>query len=266
MPNVDDAAEVDPRAGETGGLYASAAARSVQRRKQAAVGAVGLLAMLGAGIFVVDQVRGGHDQTAVDTGALAPFEADPVTTPSPTPIASRAPSTGASARPGKMPRLQPAAASARYSRSAPASPTTATGQPSAAAEETVPATGAGPPVHRPLSPPSRATVAAAGIKVVETGSLKEEGRTMRIVSARQDLTGQRELSWVADDREAVGDAWCTQTVRLSSDVEPAKHPTLLVCWRTSAEKSVYTVAVDLSGHPSKKDSVAIIDRVWSELT
>jgi hypothetical protein len=38
-----------------------------------------------------------------------------------------------------------------------------------------------------------------------------------------------------------------------------------VCWRTSTAKSVYTVTVDLGGHPSKQDSVAALAKRWNAM-
>jgi hypothetical protein len=40
---------------------------------------------------------------------------------------------------------------------------------------------------------------------------------------------------------------------------------MLVCWRTSARRSVVTVAVAEQGRPSSGDSVAVIQREWARL-
>ncbi|WP_250007120.1 hypothetical protein [Actinoplanes sp. M2I2] len=84
---------------------------------------------------------------------------------------------------------------------------------------------------------------------------------IRVVSADQDLTGQRELGWVADRGVPVGTSRCSQTFRLSRDEPARKRPTLLVCWRVSADRSVFTVAT--GAEPSKRGSVALIDKVWA---
>jgi hypothetical protein len=86
-----------------------------------------------------------------------------------------------------------------------------------------------------------------------------------VVSALGDLSGHRELAWVADGGTPVGKARCSNTIQLSGDAEAAKKPNLLVCWRTSEKKSVYTVAVDLDGDPSERKSVAAINREWRSL-
>jgi hypothetical protein len=116
----------------------------------------------------------------------------------------------------------------------------------------------GPGVLRPL--PS-----ASAPGDVTTTTSEQDGGTLKVVSARADLTGYRELGWVADPGEEVGSARCSDTIRLSVDAKPVKHPTLLICWRTSARKSVYTLAVKPKGKPSPKDSAAAIDRQWNRL-
>jgi len=119
------------------------------------------------------------------------------------------------------------------------------------------------PITRPL--PQSTGELAGEVTVTTSGSVQRDGRTMRLISARADLTGQRELAWVADGGEPVGKARCSQTFRLASNVEPARKPNLLICWRTSATKSVYTVMVDLDGDPSERTSTAAIDAEWRKL-
>ena len=118
----------------------------------------------------------------------------------------------------------------------------------------------GLPKQAPASP-----TAAATPTVTESGSITKDRRTLRIVTLKGDLTGQRELAWAADEGRVVGSSRCTQNFRLNPN-DPAKvRPTMLLCWRISKTKSVYTVAVDLAGKPSEKDSVATIDKAWSSL-
>jgi hypothetical protein len=117
------------------------------------------------------------------------------------------------------------------------------------------------PITHPLAPPT----APSAIGDLTVTSRQRGDRTLRIVSARGDLSGQRELSWVADKGRRQGSARCSQTIRLSPDVAPERRPTLLLCWRTSAKRSVYTVMVDLHGRPSVRQSVAAIDTAWAKL-
>nr|WP_221377754.1 hypothetical protein [Actinoplanes polyasparticus] len=108
------------------------------------------------------------------------------------------------------------------------------------------------------------SAAAAGAKVRSTGSVKA-GRTMRIITAKGDLTGQRELGWVAGGIAKIGAVSCSQTFQLANEDKPAKKPTLLVCWRTSAAKSVATVSVNAKGRPSQSESVSVVNREWGKL-
>ncbi len=120
---------------------------------------------------------------------------------------------------------------------------------------------------KPADPGITTTVDVAGVTatVTDSGSMPAEHHTMRVVSARANLAGQRELAWAADAGHRVGDAWCTQNFRFNPS-EPARvRPTLLLCWHTSPTKTVYTVAVDVDHRPSEKASVALIDQVWAAL-
>jgi hypothetical protein len=99
--------------------------------------------------------------------------------------------------------------------------------------------------------------------VVQTGS-NQEGHTLKVASAPLDLTGYRELAWVRGG-ERHGAATCTQKITVSPDVPPKVKPTLLICWRTSAKKSAYTVAVDFQGHPSATESVAALTKAWAAI-
>ncbi|GAA0730093.1 hypothetical protein Drose_33400 [Dactylosporangium roseum] len=107
--------------------------------------------------------------------------------------------------------------------------------------------------------------AEPAISIRNTGSLQTDRATLRVVSGRTDLTGQRELGWVAGQGEPFGSARCTQELRLVPGGPVVTKPELLICWRTSPVKSVYTVAVSLDGHPSREISVAAIDEAWDEL-
>jgi hypothetical protein len=122
-----------------------------------------------------------------------------------------------------------------------------------------------PAPDRTLRAPALAPAPAVSVTVTNSGSIAEEHHTLRVVSARADLSGQRELAWVADSGRPVGTARCTQNFQFSPDSPAAVRPTMLLCWRTSANKSVYTVAVDLDHPPSEQAAVATIDRVWSDL-
>ena len=88
---------------------------------------------------------------------------------------------------------------------------------------------------------------------------------MRIVTARADLTGQREMVLAADAGHAVGDISCTQNFRFSQDIPPKIRPTMLLCWRMSAQRSVYIITINTKGKPSQRETVAAINREWAKL-
>lgn len=100
--------------------------------------------------------------------------------------------------------------------------------------------------------------------VVERNEKVQNG-SLRIITARSDLTGQRALLWAADKGKRYGTASCTQNFKFSNNEKPSVRPTLLLCWRTSATRSVATALVDYSGHPSISKSLGIIDREWAKL-
>jgi hypothetical protein len=110
-----------------------------------------------------------------------------------------------------------------------------------------------------------ATAGSTPVTIVTIGSLPVNHRSFRIVSGRTDLSAFRELAWRADAGQAVGDARCTQTFRFNASMPPGERPTTLLCWRTSATRSAYTLAVDLDKRPSSTESVALLDRAWNGL-
>ena len=220
----------------------------INARRKAVVGFVGL-AVLGGGAYVVTD-RLADDKPAVtgETGALAPV----------TPATS---STSTSAE--ASPSVTPATSSAVPTKSPSPSPSAAksTSDRVKAAREA--AAKHGVKVQRPL--PNNAvdpTITAADLTVTQSVNGRQ---SMRVVSARKNLAGYRELGWVADGGEPAGDARCSQTFRFSATMKPAEKPALLVCWRTSATRSVYTVTTDPGEHPSKQASVAAIDKQWNRL-
>jgi hypothetical protein len=206
------------------GSYDPDAARRSRRQKQAAVGAVGLAAVLGGGAFLVTEA------VTRDSGAPPPEALAPRPT---------ATSVGISATPSKTAASRPPAVSVSRTPSPSASARTKTAAERVAAARSAAAKD-GVKVQRPLP---------AGTPA----------------GAVQDLTGYRELSWVADGGDPVGSARCSQTFRFASNAKPAHKPNLLVCWRTSAAKSVYTVMVDMDGRPSKQDSVAALSKRWTAM-
>ncbi|MBG0560167.1 hypothetical protein [Actinoplanes aureus] len=119
-------------------------------------------------------------------------------------------------------------------------------------------------IKRGMQPRPEASV--DDLQITNSGNIKKDRSTMRVVSARGDLTGQRELAWVAGKGEPVGNGVsCTQRIRLQNNKKAGVRENLLLCWRLSAERSVYTVAVDLDGNPSRRKSVAAILKRWKTM-
>lgn len=229
--------------------FTSAVARRNRRRKQTVAAVAGLAVVLGGGAYLLTDHLTGDDQVVKDTGALAPL----------------APSAPATSAPSVSSSSAAASPSKSTGRSAPA--TTTTPRPKTTAERIAAARAAAAKatnqVRRPL-PPNGNVAVSEKVSVTNTGNLKKDGATLRVVSARADLTGVRELAWAADDGVPVGDARCTQNFHFSN-APAAEKPTLLLCWRTSPSKSVYTIAVTLKGRPSTETSVAAIDKQWDKL-
>ena len=119
--------------------------------------------------------------------------------------------------------------------------------------------------HAPHAAPVEAD-ASYSLTVTDLGSMPKDHHTLRIVSARGNLTGQRELKWAADTGHAVGAARCTKNFRIGNQPSASVKPTMLLCWRLSPSRSVYTVAVDVDHPPSEQASVSKINEVWAQLS
>jgi hypothetical protein len=119
------------------------------------------------------------------------------------------------------------------------------------------------PSRDPATASTMRTVGGLDVRTSTYGRLNTTRRTLRVVSAPGDLTGKLELAWASDGGRAVGDGHCTQTFRFSPSLPVGQRPTMMLCWRTSPRRSVYTLLVDLAQTPSAQASVAVIDRVWA---
>lgn len=247
----------DSRPGDEGGYDAATDHRRKQRRRRAAVGVAGLAALLGAGAYLVTtQVADRNASTRTrDAGALAPMVAP----------ATRAPSGAASAAASGDPAAQPDAivpnkgAVKRSTSPSPSKTMTVEEQIKAAREA---AAEDGYSVKRPVTP-------APGVKLasglVDARDEPRKNGNLHVVSARYDLSGQRELLWAADKGKKVGEITCTQNFKFSNNLKPRVRPNMLMCWRTSAKKSVVTVLIDRGGKPSTVESAEVIESEWAKL-
>ncbi|MBL7254311.1 hypothetical protein [Paractinoplanes lichenicola] len=222
--------------------------RNVLRDKRVMIGAAGLALAALAGVAVATNQP---DDAAENTAAQAP---PPATTPAAT-------QSGPVAGPVAGPVTGPVAGVAPTSTTS-AKPKTVLER---AAEARTANERMGTTVRRPLPVDGRVTDAPQDLRVVNIGSLRETGKSLRVVTARADLTGRQELRFVADEGKPVGKARCSQNVQTSEDVPARIRPTLLFCWRTSATKSAFTVAVVLKGKPSATESVAKLNEAYNKL-
>lgn len=212
------------------GVYRSLAReRRNQRRKQLGVGLAGLAAIAGAGAFAVQS-------ELID---LAPPADEPplvIAQPPPSPPPSAKASTSASRARGLAP-----ATPWRVVRSGVRQRTS--------------------PTPSPPPPPS---VAAAAAPITELTETTASG-AIRVTTAGFDLTGRAELTVAGDRGWPVDKARCTRNIRSTPAGDPRVVPSMLVCWRTSAQRSVVTIAVAERGRPSSAESVAVLEREWARL-
>ncbi|BCY13907.1 hypothetical protein L3i22_089950 [Actinoplanes sp. L3-i22] len=217
-----------------GSVYASAAAtapRRSLRRKQAVAGVTGALALLAGTYFLTTKLMETSQDTLPEPAALAPL------TTAATPGID---GTGISAVPGNLeaPRTTHPAQAAKRAPS---------------------------PTPSDLTPQAEMpSETAAGLVTRRVETIKNG--TVRISSARFDLTGQSDLLYAADQGDAAGDGvYCTNRVRFGADEPVAEKAGLLLCWRTSDLRSVVTMAVAVQGTPDPRDCVGIIEQEWAAL-
>jgi hypothetical protein len=226
--------------------------RPAGRRIQIALGGTAVAAALGVGAFLVTDHLTRNQSSTTDVGALAP---------APT-AASPAATAKAESRPtGKPSASKPAPASAGRSASASAPPIS-----DAVRKRIMEAREQGEKhgvkITRPLTEEA-GMAPVVDLQRTTTGSLAKG--IVRLVTARSDLTGQQELGWVAGGVIDHGDDKCTQTFRLSNEPAARKKPTLLLCWRTSAAKSVVAAIVDPKGKPSTAKALKAVDDKWDSM-
>lgn len=86
-------------------------------------------------------------------------------------------------------------------------------------------------------------------------------RTVRIVATRTDLTGKLELAWRADAGHLVGKVSCTNNVTISERTKV--RPTVMLCWRTTATFSAYSLIIDpKSKGVADTDGAKAVEAVW----
>ncbi|MCM4083776.1 hypothetical protein [Paractinoplanes hotanensis] len=207
--------------------------KRIQRRKQLGVAVAGLAVFGAAGLFAVQAVDLVENTAALELPVAGRSSSLPSASSTGSPSESRTSAAAPAPVPGKATR-----AAVRQE----ASPT---------------------PAPTPTPSPSASRTAAAAL--VNRHDEDAAGGTIRVTSARFDLTGEPELALVGDKGWRVGRARCTRTVRNSPGDRPRAAPSTMVCWRVSPERSVITVAVTGQGRPSSRESVAALVREWARL-
>ncbi|GIF03679.1 hypothetical protein [Actinoplanes siamensis] len=245
--------EEQPDRTPEGNVYTSAAAAAPRRRglrrKRAALGVAGAVLVLAGGYLLTTVLMDDRQETRPEPAVLAPLTT--VATP-------RMDGTGLSAVPGDLRAsrtTRPAQAARRSPTPTPAEPAPTRLAPSARPATTPPET-----ARTSATPEQQAPVPVTRrVEPVRNG-------TVRVSSARADLTGRGDLLLAADPGNAAGNGVrCTSEVRFSTDEPAAYRPDLLLCWRTSDRRSVVTMAVATRGTPDPGDSVDLIAREWATL-
>lgn len=241
---------------QDGGVYRSDR-RRVQRRKKIAVGLAGLGAILAGGGYAVSAWQTARESTVIgDLGAFAPHT-PPVREPPGTATTTAAPRPSAAPAPTSRPASTRLSGARRSSRPSP------TPSPSRMPDEEVASALLSRLLAAPRSTPS-GVASAAGGTIVVTNEPGPDGSAIRILSARYDLTARGTLLWAADSGQVVGDARCTQNVRVGGGTAETR-PGLLLCWRVSAAKSVVTIATSRTGSPVAATSARVLHRAWEQL-
>jgi hypothetical protein len=225
-------------------------------RRQLAIGTVGLAAVLGGGAYLLTPqlVDRQHNVAAPDSVRLAPVTPAQATAES-VPFVS----SGGSASPSTS---VPASASGSLAES----PSPSRSPDSAAVRRQIDqaraaAAKAGHPLQRQLITKGELP-ASAGLT---TRMERTANGTLRITSAKGDLTGREDQVLAADDGTPVGDVRCTQNFHFANNATPRKIATMMLCWRTSATRSVLTLGVTRQGPPSPSMYTPVIDREWAKL-
>ncbi|HWS32321.1 MAG TPA: hypothetical protein VN408_06215 [Actinoplanes sp.] len=229
----------DERPEFSSGLYVSSASvapqRSARRRKQALVAVAGAAAVLAGAGFLVTELMNERQAGLPEPAALAPMTAPATTEPvpeNPVTAPTRTPKTTRQAAPVQVSPVPPP-------------------PPASFAED---------PGMEPGDVPMYAQPLLADQQIQERTESLESG-TIRIVSARRDLTPER-LTLISRDegRTAGRGVRCTTEIRFGTGMPPADSG-VLVCWRTSEGRSVITIGQGVDA----AESVAVISREWLTL-
>jgi hypothetical protein len=231
-----------------GGLYTSASATgpddSARHRRRLVAGVTGAAAVLTGAGFLVTQLMNEQQPTLPEPAALAPQTtlATAGPTPEETAPVTRTPGITRHAAPVERSPAASAEASPAVSRPATVNPDSAEARASAAIDE----------LRERLRLSERTKV---------TEHAYEDG-TMRVVSFWRDATGESLLRRAGDEGTPAGNgARCTTEIRNEPDLDLGGPPTLM-CWRTSASRSV--VVVTSASTDAEATAVSLIETEWAK--
>jgi hypothetical protein len=237
--------------------------RRVAGRRRTVVVATGAAAILGGGAFLAVHAGNARQDSLPEppsiaaAGASAAAPAMPDVSPAAVASASSQPTQAPvpAATDGSTTRTTTSASTERSSSAAQKEMNKARAK--AAAD--------GFPLQRPPEAKDNSATMADAAAVSQWTEPIRNG-TVQVTTARRDLTGGAALVLAADRGRSVGDGVsCTDKVRFTRDAPATERPTVLVCWRTSAERSVVTMMATPNGRPSPAANVSIINREWAKL-
>ncbi|MEV6301472.1 hypothetical protein AB0M02_18825 [Actinoplanes sp. NPDC051861] len=225
---------------------------SRSRRRLVLIGAGGAAGLLVGGVLFATQMRDPQQERLPEVVVAAPLDTTAAADPEPASDAEE-PAAGTTAPDNAAPKT----ADTVDRTTEPPQPRTTERVRDEIEQARARAAEEGVTLQRPLKQ-------ARGAQVEHRTETTKNG-TIRVTTARDDLTGTAPLTIAADEGTRVGSAHCTDRVRFSQDAPAVKRPTLLLCWRTSADRSVVTMAVTPKGKPKAATSVEIIDQEWAKL-
>jgi hypothetical protein len=87
---------------------------------------------------------------------------------------------------------------------------------------------------------------------------------IQLTWAKTNLLGQREQNLAADNGRPVGKARCTQKLKVNGG-QVKESPNMMLCWRTSAARSVLAFQIAATGAPSADTSVKLLNEQWAKI-
>jgi hypothetical protein len=239
----DEHEQPEPQEAE-GGLYTSTAApqRSALRRKQVAVGIAGAAAVLAGAGFLTTQLMDEEQPSLPEPAALAPQSpaADEITPEELEPSVTRTPKLTKNAAPvERSPMVSP-----EVSRQASPDPVDESRAVDAVED-----------LRERLGISQRTYVADRPFG---------DG-TIRVVTARRDLSGEREMQLAGDAGEpAGGGTRCTSDITSQPEV-PLGGPATMLCWRMSEARSVITMTSAARDESLAAECADVISQEWARL-